>query len=269
MAANDLWLDVHAPQGAVRVHAQWVSPLGVPAQAGPPWVLLHEGLGSVSAWRDFPQQLCRATQARALVFSRPGYGRSTPRPPAQHWGHDFMHVQAQQVVPAVLHAAGLSGQAVRLYGHSDGGSIALLMAAHQTWPLAGVVVEAPHIMVETVSLQGIRAARQAYEQGELKARLARHHDNPDSAFWGWNHAWLDPGFESWSIEHALTDIAVPVLALQGLADPYGTRAQVDGIVQRVAGAQVRCFDQAGHSLHRSHTDELLQAVAAWLGGGLV
>jgi len=130
-------------------------------------------------------------------------------------------------------------------------------------------VEAPHIMVETVSLQGIRAARQAYEQGELKARLARHHDNPDSAFWGWNHVWLDPGFESWSIEHALTDIAVPVLALQGLADPYGTRAQVDGIVQRVAGAQVRCFDQAGHSLHRSHTDELLQAVATWLGGGLV
>ena len=264
MSAQDSWLAIETPHGPAQIHAQWVNPLGLAPDRAPTWVLLHEGLGSVSAWRDFPAQLCRATRARALVFSRPGYGRSTPRPPEQHWGTDFMHVQAQQVVPAVLRAAGLHGHPVRLYGHSDGGSIALLMAAHQVWPLQAVVVEAPHIMVEELSLRGIRAARDAYEHGDLKTRLARHHDDPDSPFWGWNRAWLAPAFASWSIAHALPAIAAPVLALQGLADPYGTRAQVDGIAQRVPGAQVRCFAQAGHHLHRSHTQAVLHAVSDWL-----
>ncbi len=165
----------------VQIEHQW---LGDSAAGRPLIVFLHEGLGSVAMWRDFPQRLCTAAGCRGLVYSRPGYGRSSPRAADDAWGTDFLHQQALEVLPALLTA--LSVDATRdkpwLFGHSDGGTIALLYAAHRPDQLAGAVLLAPHIRVEAVSISSIQLARQAYQDTDLRARLARHHDNPDSAF---------------------------------------------------------------------------------------
>ncbi|MBI5269432.1 MAG: alpha/beta hydrolase [Burkholderiales bacterium] len=225
-------------------------------------VFLHEGLGSVSLWRDFPQRLVDALGWRGLVYSRPGYGRSTPRPPGERWAPDFMHRQADEVLPALLEAVGVDTLAEPpwLFGHSDGGSIALLHAAHFPARVAGLVVLAPHILVEDVSVRSIAQAREAYLAGGLRDRLARHHDDPDSAFWGWNDIWLDPAFRSWSIGHELASIRCPVLAVQGRDDEYGTLDQVLGIAREVPGTEVLALPECGHSPHRDQPARLIDAV---------
>jgi len=236
---------------------------------GPLLVFLHEGLGSVSMWRDFPQQLCGRLGARGLVYSRPGYGRSTPRAHTARWGVDFMHRQAHEVLPALLQALSVQ-EPIWLLGHSDGGSIALLYAArHGAFgaapPLAGAIVLAPHILVEEVSVRSIEQARQAYLHTDLRQRLARHHDDPDSAFWGWNDIWLSPAFRSWSIEADLHRIKVPVLAVQGVDDEYGTLEQIRGIARRVPQTELLELPACGHSPHRDQPQALMEAVAGFVG----
>jgi pimeloyl-ACP methyl ester carboxylesterase len=236
---------------------------------GPLLVFLHEGLGSVSMWRDFPQQLCGRLGARGLVYSRPGYGRSTPRAHTERWGVDFMHRQAHEVLPALLQALGVQ-EPIWLLGHSDGGSIALLYAArHGAFgaapPLAGTIVLAPHILVEEVSVRSIEQARQAYLHTDLRQRLARHHDDPDSAFWGWNEVWLDPAFRGWSIEAELQHIKVPVLAVQGVDDEYGTLEQIRGIARRVPQTELLELPACGHSPHRDQPQALMEVVAGFVG----
>ncbi|MEY4713551.1 MAG: hypothetical protein RIS88_3001 [Pseudomonadota bacterium] len=243
----------------VRIEHQWI---GRERVGAPLMVFLHEGLGSVALWRDFPQRLCDALDCRGLVYSRPGYGRSTPRAPDAAWGVDFMHRQAHEVLPELLQALGVdtAQSPPWLFGHSDGGSIALLHAARFADRVAGAIVLSPHIVVEDVSVASIGQAAHAYKTTDLRQRLARYHDDPDSAFWGWNRIWLDPAFRSWNIEADLGAIRCPVLAVQGLDDEYGTLAQIRGIAQRVPQTQLLELAACGHSPHKDQTEALTGAV---------
>jgi pimeloyl-ACP methyl ester carboxylesterase len=240
---------------ALRIEYEWAGPSG---DGRPVMVFLHEGLGSVAMWRDFPARLCEAAGLRGLVYSRPGYGRSTPRPPDEKWGPDFMHRQAREVLPALLRELGV--ERPWLFGHSDGGSIALLHAAAFPDALRGAVVLAPHILVEDVSVESIRKAREAYLQTDLKQRLGRYHDDADSAFFGWNDVWLSPAFRPWSIEEEIRAIRCPLLAIQGLDDEYGTLEQVRGIARRVPQAQVLEIPRCGHSPHKDQPEAVMAAV---------
>jgi len=229
-------------------------------------VFLHEGLGSVAMWRDFPQRLCAAAGVRGLVYSRPGYGRSTPRRPEEHWGTDFMHRQAREVLPALLEA--LDVKQPWLFGHSDGGSIALLHAAAFPAEVRGAIVLAPHIFVEEISVRSIELARDAYEQTDLRQRLARYHDDVDSAFRGWNDIWLDPAFRAWSIEEEIAAIRCPVLAIQGLDDEYGTMEQIRGIARKVPQTELLALSECGHSPHRDRADAVIGAATRFVLGGV-
>jgi pimeloyl-ACP methyl ester carboxylesterase len=232
------------------------------ASEGPPIVFLHEGLGSRAMWKDFPQRLCDATGRRGLVYSRPGYGRSTPRPADEHWGLDFMHVQAEAVLPALLQALGVQTP-YALFGHSDGGSIALIHAARHAGQVAAAVVLAPHILVEEFGLVSIRKAREQYLHGGLRVPLSRYHADVDSAFWGWNDIWLSPDFPRWRITGELADIRCPVLAIQGEDDPYGTMAQIDGIAQVVPATRLLKLPACGHSPHRDQPEQVIAACQAF------
>jgi len=228
-------------------------------RAAPLVVFLHEGLGSLSMWKEFPQQLCDAAGVRGLVYSRPGYGRSTPRAPEEAWDLDFLHRQAHEVLPTLLQALDIDAthQKPWLLGHSDGGSIALLYAARFRDALAGAIVLAPHILVEDLAIQSIAKAKLAYEDADLKQRLAKHHENPDSAFLGWNRIWLNPSFKQWSIEEEIRSIACPLLAVQGLDDEYGTLEQIRGIARHVPQTEQLELPDCGHSPHRDQPEALI------------
>ena len=241
----------------LRLEYQWV---GAAASRLPPVVFLHEGLGSVSMWKDFPQRLCTDHGLRGLVFSRYGYGQSTPRPHDEHWAPDFMHVQAHEVLPALLKH--LHIERPWLFGHSDGASIALLHAAR--FPVSGIVVVAPHILVEDVSIASIEQARVAYQNTDLRARLARHHADPDSAFRGWNDAWLAPAFRRWNIEAELDAITCPVLAVQGEDDEYGTLEQVRTIQRHLPETRLLVLPECAHSPHRDQPERLTRETARFI-----
>ncbi|HVE88284.1 MAG TPA: alpha/beta hydrolase [Burkholderiaceae bacterium] len=248
---------------------EWISPEHTTSQL---LIFLHEGLGSVAMWRDWPRQLCDAGRFRGLVYSRPGYGRSTPRPAAEKWPVDFMHTQAHKVLPAFLQAAGLDAESQPpwLVGHSDGASIALIHAATFPERVAGVIALAPHVFVEDLSIESIQRTRETYlattdtQWSTLRVKLARYHDDPDSAFWGWNDIWLDPAFRSWNIEAMLPAITKPVLAVQGEDDEYGTMAQVDSIARHVAHAQLLKLAHCGHSPQRDQSGQVIQAVVDFI-----
>jgi pimeloyl-ACP methyl ester carboxylesterase len=198
-----------------------------PDQAGT-IVMLHEGLGCIALWRDFPAKLAAATGHGVFAYSRAGYGGSDrvdlPRP------LDYMSREAQFSLPAVFGAIGL--QRGILLGHSDGASIAALYAGEQDERVEGLILMAPHVFTEAVGLTAIAEARRAYETGDLRAKLAKYHAHVDSAFRGWNGAWLDPGFKAWNIEDAVRRWRVPTLLIQGVDDQYGTRKQIRAIEAR-------------------------------------
>ena len=253
MDQANAFVDIDWQGRAVRIEHQW---LNAHLHDAPLMVFLHEGLGSLAMWRDYPQQLCNALGLRGLVYSRPGYGQSTPRAADEHWAPNFMHRQAHEVLPALLQALQI-GEAPWLFGHSDGGSIALLYATRHA--CAGLIVLAPHIMVEDVSVSSIAVAKEAYENTDLRQRLARYHSDVDSAFWGWNRVWLSPEFRSWSIDNELASITCPVLAIQGINDEYGTLAQIRDIQSHVPHTQLLELADCGHSPHRDQAQALTQA----------
>ncbi|HEY3801652.1 MAG TPA: alpha/beta hydrolase [Kofleriaceae bacterium] len=235
--------------GDLELESRWMGP---PRDGGPELVLLHEGLGSITQWREFPAQLGRP----ALVYARAGYGSSTPvtvpRPLS------YMHDEAA-LLPAILDTAHVT-QPI-LVGHSDGASIAIIAAGSGAVVPLGLVLIAPHVFVEDVSVESIAKARDAYP--ELRDRLARHHADVDGAFWGWNGAWLDPGFRSWNIEPFLPGIHAPVLVVQGSADVYGTLAQVDAIVRAIPHAEALIVPGAGHTPFRD--ESVISAIAVRIG----
>ena len=256
-------------QGSVRIewdgqpHDIEYAMVGVDDARAPCMVFLHEGLGSVALWRDFPQRLCEELGLRGFVYSRPGYGGSTPRPPELLWDPDFMHRQAELVLPRVLQTAGITGTPW-LFGHSDGASIALLHAARFPQSVTGVVALAPHVFVEDLTVRNIEAAREAYVSGDLKPRLARYHADVDSAFWGWNRIWLDARFRDWNIEADIAGAQCPVLVVQGLDDEYGTLEQLRKIERALP--QARCVELAdcGHSPHRDQPEAVIDAVRGFV-----
>jgi pimeloyl-ACP methyl ester carboxylesterase len=230
-------------------------------KAAPPLVLLHEGLGSVAMWRDFPARIAASTGAETIVYSRRGYGRSaklaTPRTV------DYMHAEAREVLPQLLAQLGVKHPV--LIGHSDGASIALLYASARL-PAAGLVLMAPHVFVEDVTVTSIAAAREAYRTTDLKTRLGRYHDDPDGAFRGWNDIWLDPAFRAWNIESCVPDIAAPMLLIQGENDEYGTSAQVE-MIRRLSKARcdVALLPNCGHSPQRDQPDRTIALVTDFIG----
>jgi pimeloyl-ACP methyl ester carboxylesterase len=243
-----------------RLEYEWHGP--PPAEA-PTLVFLHEGLGCVSHWRDFPRRLAEATGWGAFVYSRAGYGGSDPvslpRPLT------FMQDEGRDVLPQVLDAAGVR-QTV-LFGHSDGASIALVHAGSTGGArVRGLVIEAPHVFCEEIGVRSIAAAGEAYRAGPLRARLQRHHGaNVDCAFFGWHDTWLARGFRQWTIAAFLPHVSAPVLQIQGDDDEYGTGLQLDAVERGCAGP-VRTLRLAdcGHAPHRSQPERVLEAAAAFV-----
>ena len=224
----------------------------------PPLLLLHEGLGSVGLWREFPAQLQAATGRRLIAFSRYGHGRSAPPPRPRNPA--FFHEEALEILPQLLSALDVSDPV--LVGHSDGASIGLIHAAHH--PVTALVLLAPHVFVEEICVTAIRGTRETFVDGELRARMARHHDDPDAAFWGWCDVWLDPAFEDWSLEAEAGMLTAPTLLIQGAEDPYGTLAQLDRIEARARGPVQRLVLPGGHSPHLEHGEAVARRVAAFL-----
>jgi pimeloyl-ACP methyl ester carboxylesterase len=247
--------------GGARLETRWAGP---PPEAAPTLVFLHEGLGSVSMWRDFPDRLVERTGCGALIYSRAGYGKSDPVPlprPVR-----FMHDEAE-ILPDLL--AQTKIREPILVGHSDGASIALIYAGSQPAAgLKGLILEAPHVFTEPHGLASIAKIGEIYRTtSDLRDRLARHHgSNVDVAFRGWNDVWLDPDFRAWNIEEYLPAIQVPILILQGQDDEYGTWKQVEAI-ERQAGGPVDAIALAncGHSPHREQPERTLQAMAEFVG----
>jgi pimeloyl-ACP methyl ester carboxylesterase len=242
--------------GDQQLEYRWIGP--EPSTAAT-LVLLHEGLGCVGLWNDFPDRLAAATGLGVFLYSRTGYGASStivrPRP------LNYMHNEAEQVLPRVLHAIGF--QRGLLIGHSDGASIATIYAGSiEDHRINGLVLIAPHFFVEDMGLAAIAQAKLAYESGDLRQRLARWHQDVDAAFRGWNEAWLDPGFRAWDITDALAYIRVPVAILQGVDDQYGTLRQIAVAEEECyCPVEVTLFDGVQHSPQREAPDRTLQVVA--------
>lgn len=259
MTANDLnFLDVDG----VRLEYRWAIPAWTRPDS-PVLVLLHEGLGCVAAWKAWPDELAEASGCRVFVYSRAGYGASDPvslpRPIR------YMHHEGHAVLPRVLDVAGIDDAV--LVGHSDGGSIAIIMAGgEQDSRVRGLVLLAAHVFNEQICVDAIRQAAVAYEQGGLREGLRKYHgDNVDVAFRGWNQAWLHPDFWHWNLEEYLPGIGVPALIMQGRQDQYGTAAQVEAIAGQVAGPTTVCWlDDCGHAPHREAPVQSIDAIKAFV-----
>jgi pimeloyl-ACP methyl ester carboxylesterase len=223
-------------------------------------VMLHEGLGSVAMWKDFPKRVAKATGCGVLVYSRYGHGKSERL--AEKRSIDFMHHEAKVVLSELLAQNGI--QRLILFGHSDGASIALIYAG--TWPerVRGLILEAPHVFVEEFGLRSTRAIRKLYESGDLAKKLSRYHDHVDQMFRGWNDIWLDPRFRDWNIEEYLGAITCPTLVIQGEDDEYGTLAHVEAIQRRLPDTQALILPNCGHSPHRDQRDLTLAAISKFV-----
>jgi len=226
----------------------------------PTIVMLHEGLGSIALWKDFPHRLAERTGCGVLVYSRYGHGDSDrlleKRPVS------FMHHEGEVVLPELLRMLGVERPI--LFGHSDGGSIALVYAGKfPQWPRA-LILEAPHVFVEDLSVASIAAAKVNFQTTDFREKLAKYHAHVDETFWGWNDIWLDPEFRSWNIESYLDTIRCPVLCIQGEQDEYGTRAQVETIRSRVPGTELVMLADCKHSPHRDQREKTLDAVVRFV-----
>ncbi len=244
-----------------QLQVQRLEPPG--ARSAPVLVFLHEGLGSIDQWKDFPARLCAATGSPGLVYDRWGFGGSQaldgPRDPG------YLHHEARESLPAVLAACGVDDPL--LVGHSDGGSIALLFAAAYPDRARAIVTEAAHVFVECVTLAGIRAAARAYRDTDLRERLGRYHGpKTDLVFNGWADTWLGPGFRDWNIEAELPRIRCPALVIQGEDDEYGTPAQVEAIARGVSGPVCTWMvPRCGHVPHRQAAQAVLESMARFIG----
>ncbi|HEV7179669.1 MAG TPA: alpha/beta hydrolase [Candidatus Baltobacteraceae bacterium] len=236
--------------------------IGARVDGAPTIVFLHEGLGSARLWRDFPDRLCRRAGCAGIVYSRYGNGFSDVL--AQGRAVRYMHDEANALAE-LLDA--LSIERCTLFGHSDGASIALIIAGTQSARFTSLVLEAPHVFVEPLSVKSIAAIGEVYRNGDMRARMGRHHADVDRTFFGWNDVWLSSDFVSWNITGCLAPISAPVLCIQGAGDEYGTPAQIDAIARGTSGSVDRLIlDRCGHSPHRDRGDYVEVSAAAWLSG---
>ncbi len=240
-----------------RLETRWIPAV----RAGAPvLVFLHEGLGCIDMWRNFPARVAAATGCPALLYSRYGYGqsdvRSTPRE------LDYLHREALDALPALLDVLDIHDPV--LIGHSDGGSIALIHAAEARRRVRGLVVMAPHEFVEPVTLEGIREARRMWETTDFRGRLARYHRDPDGVFFAWNDTWLRPAFRDWNIVDCLARIACPVLAIQGEDDEYASLRQIEVIAEHVADTELLALADCRHSPHRDQNDAVVEAITRFV-----
>lgn len=225
----------------------------------PTLVMLHEGLGCVEMWRDFPGKLADFLGLRVVAYSRYGYGHSAPARMPRSVA--YMHDEALVVLPQLLRK--LQIERPLLFGHSDGGSIALIHSSRH--PVQGVIALAPHVFVEELSVTSIAAAKIAYRNTNLRERLGRYHADVDAAFRGWNDIWLHPDFRSWNVEPFLRDIRCPVLVIQGTDDEYGTADQLGAIASGADDVELSLLPECRHSPHRDQPDRVLETVRAWTG----
>lgn len=228
---------------------------------GPTLVLLHEGLGSVALWRDFPQALAKATGLGVFVYSRAGYGASDPADLPRPL--DYMTVEATDILGEVLDAIGLEHGV--LVGHSDGASIAAIYGGSvPDYRVRALVLMAPHFFTEEAGLAEITKAKTAFENGDLRGALAKYHKDPEHTFRGWNDAWLHPEFRDWNIADAIDHLRIPTLAIQGRQDQYGTLAQITEIEDRAyAPVETLILDQCRHAPHLDQSDAVTDAIAAF------
>jgi len=240
-----------------RLEYGWV---GAAGEDAPTIVFLHEGLGSITQWKDFPAALCERTGCRGLLYNRRGYGGSDP---LELLPRDFMHHEALHVLPRLLDA--LRVERPVLFGHSDGGSIALIYAGSGQSSAAGLMLEAAHVFVEDVTVSRIAELKASYRSTDLRARLERHHGaNVDRLFDQWTEAWLSPEFRSWNIEEYLGGVDCPVLVIQGREDEYGTLRQVNAMAEALPDAETVVIDRCGHAPHIERPDEVLDATGEFL-----
>jgi pimeloyl-ACP methyl ester carboxylesterase len=243
-------------------HALEVQVIEGTKRGAPVLVFLHEGLGSVGLWKNFPKELAAATGCSAVVYSRYGNGFSdvldAPRAP------EYMHHEAREVLPAVLQTFDVRNAV--LFGHSDGASIALIYAGECGARVRAVVAEAPHVFVEELSVQSIAQAKKTYESTDMPKRMARYHADPARTFYGWNDIWLHPAFRDWNIRDAVKRISVPMLLVQGAADEYGTVAQLEAIRSdaRDSSIDTLLLANCGHSPHRDRPSLVVAAAAAFI-----
>ena len=236
---------------------------GPPPEDAPTLVFLHEGLGCIAMWRDFPLELAEATGCGTLVYSRLGYGRSEPCSLPRSLR--YMHQEGSAVLPELIKATGI--RRCILIGHSDGGSIAIIYAGGTpAEPLCGLITEAAHVFCEEISVRSIQQAKMSYLHGDLRKKLKKYHGpNTDCAFWGWNGAWLHPDFIHWNIEEYLPGIKVPMLVIQGQNDEYGTGAQVEAIVRQAGSdAKVVTLSDCGHSPHVDQKTKTFNAMKRFI-----
>lgn len=253
---------VTAERGEVVVDGKRLETLWIePQRAGrPPIVMLHEGLGSIALWKDFPAQVAARSGCGVLTYSRYGHGNSDKL--MEQRPVRFMHHEGEVVLPELLRKLGI----VRpiLIGHSDGGSIALIFAGKCPDAVSGLILEAPHVFVENLSIASIAQAKTTYQATDFPQRLGRYHANVDATFWGWNDIWLDPAFRSWNIEEYVPKITCPILCIQGEEDEYGTIAQVEAIKAAAPQTQIAMLPNCKHSPHRDQAERALELMAEFV-----
>ena len=246
-----------------RISAEIIEPVSRrSAKQSPSLIFLHEGLGSIAQWRDFPTMLCTMTGLPTLVYERYGHGQSdAPETPKSI---NYLHEEALTILPVVLDQLNIHDAI--LIGHSDGGSISLIFAACHGNKLRGVITEAAHVFVEDVTLTGIRRAVEMYKTTDLRKRLYQYHKgNTDSMFLAWADTWLDPIFRNWKIEEYLMRITCPLLVIQGAKDEYGTAAQVESIAQRVSGpVESLIIADCGHIPHLQARERVLAEMTRFI-----
>jgi pimeloyl-ACP methyl ester carboxylesterase len=240
-----------------RLETLWIGPA---ARDRPTIVMLHEGLGSVALWKDFPQHLASRTGCGVFAYSRYGHGNSDRLLEKRHV--EFMHHEGEVVLPELLDKVDISRPI--LLGHSDGGSISLIFAGTYPDRPRGLILEAPHVFVEDLSVSSITQAKVAYVTTDLPRKLGKYHQHVDATFWGWNDIWLDPQFRSWNIEEYLPAILCPILCIQGEEDEYGTSAQVKAVQARVPATEIIMLPNCKHSPHRDQAEVTLEWMAEFV-----
>ena len=258
---NSEIVSLSLPHSIVNIEYRWINP---EKTEWPLIIFLHEGLGSLSMWRDYPESLCNLGKFRGLAYSRAGYGKSTEIPSRRKYETDYMHNEAQQTFPAVLASMGVGDESPIFFGHSDGASIALIYASCFPGKVSAVIALAPHYFVEEKALTGITETGELYRVTEMKTKLGRYHDDPDLIFRRWHDAWLSQPFRDWNIGPLISKIQCPVLAIQGQNDEYASMQQIDGIKNLAPQTELLKIENCRHSPHKDQPQIVTSATMDFL-----